>query len=154
MLRAFDFSGPMQGARDGLSVRLSASTPVPSNPVSLPPRSVPAPWWVLLLFWALVLLTVVLSLLPVEQLPREIQFWDKAQHALGFAGLAFLGVLAYARWPLRVKTSPPGVCSIRPCAAHQPRGVDGAFDACGVARRLGHGAADPQPVSLRPVAWG
>lgn len=92
----------MQGARDGLSVRLSASTPVPSNPVSLLPRSVPAPWWVLLLFWALVLLSVVLSLLPVEQLPREVQFWDKAQHALGFAGLAFLGVLAYARWPLRV----------------------------------------------------
>mgnify|MGYP006157421105 CR=1 FL=1 len=25
-----------------------------------------------------------------------------AQHALGFAGLTFLGVLAYARWPLRV----------------------------------------------------
>ncbi|MEO8120386.1 MAG: VanZ family protein [Rhodoferax sp.] len=46
-------------------------------------------------FWTLVLLTLWLSLVPVDQLPSELHFWDKAQHALGFAALAFLGLLAY-----------------------------------------------------------
>ncbi len=46
-------------------------------------------------FWALVLTTLWLSLVPSEQVPSAFHFWDKAQHALGFAGLAFLGLLAY-----------------------------------------------------------
>lgn len=54
------------------------------------------------MFWGLVLLTLVLSLMPVEQLPSEVHFWDKAQHALGFAGLAFVGLQVWARHPLRV----------------------------------------------------
>ena len=63
-------------------------------------RAAPAAWWVRGLFWALVLLTVVMSLIPVEQLPQEVHFWDKAQHALGFAALAFLGLQVGARRPL------------------------------------------------------
>lgn len=59
-----------------------------------------APWWVRLLFWALVCVTVVMSLLPVEQLPQAAHFWDKAQHALGFAALAFMGLQVGARRPL------------------------------------------------------
>lgn len=46
-------------------------------------------------FWALVLTTLWLSLVPSEQVPSAFHFWDKAQHALGFAGLAFLGLMAY-----------------------------------------------------------
>jgi VanZ family protein len=53
-------------------------------------------------FWACVLGTVFLSLLPVELLPQAFNWWDKAQHALGFAVLAVLGLLAYpkTRWRL------------------------------------------------------
>lgn len=46
-------------------------------------------------FWLLVALTAVMSLLPGEQVPQAFVFWDKAQHALGFAALAVLGLLAY-----------------------------------------------------------
>jgi len=42
-----------------------------------------------------VLLTLWLSLVPVDQVPSALHFWDKAQHALGYAGLAFLGLMAY-----------------------------------------------------------
>lgn len=52
-------------------------------------------------YWALVLATLWLSLIPVEQVPKSFHFWDKAQHALGFAGLAFLGLMAHiGRIPL------------------------------------------------------
>lgn len=47
------------------------------------------------LFWSLVLITLWLSLIPADQVPSAFHFWDKAQHALGFAGLAFFGLLAY-----------------------------------------------------------
>ena len=47
------------------------------------------------LFWTLVLTTVCLSLVPVHHIPSAFSFWDKAQHAVGFAGLAFLGLMAY-----------------------------------------------------------
>ena len=43
-----------------------------------------------------------MSLLPVEQLPQEVHFWDKAQHALGFSALGFLGLQVGARRPLRM----------------------------------------------------
>jgi VanZ family protein len=46
-------------------------------------------------FWILVLVTLWLSLVPAEQVPTAFQFWDKAQHALGFAALGFLGLMAY-----------------------------------------------------------
>ena len=46
-------------------------------------------------FWTLVLTTLWLSLVPVEQIPAALSFWDKAQHTLGFAGLGFLGLMAY-----------------------------------------------------------
>jgi VanZ family protein len=39
---------------------------------------------------------VALSLTPVDHLPPQVfDVWDKAQHAVGFAVLAVLGVLAY-----------------------------------------------------------
>ncbi len=46
-------------------------------------------------FWALVALTVLMSLVPGEQVPQPLVFWDKAQHTLGFAALTVLGLLAY-----------------------------------------------------------
>jgi VanZ family protein len=30
-----------------------------------------------------------------SQVPQGLHFWDKAQHAAGFAGLSFLGLMAY-----------------------------------------------------------
>lgn len=51
-------------------------------------------------FWLLVLVTLWLSLIPAEQVPKAFSFWDKAQHALGFAALAFSGLLAY---PARIR---------------------------------------------------
>jgi hypothetical protein len=55
-------------------------------------------------FWALLLVIVVLSLLPGDRLPSVFAWWDKAQHALGFAVLTGLGLFAYtrARWRLPV----------------------------------------------------
>ena len=46
-------------------------------------------------FWLLVLVTLWLSLVPADQVPSAFHFWDKAQHSLGFAGLGFLGLMAY-----------------------------------------------------------
>ena len=46
-------------------------------------------------FWILLLATLWLSLVPVDQLPSEFRFWDKAQHALGFSALAVTGLLGY-----------------------------------------------------------
>jgi len=53
-------------------------------------------------FWTLVLATLWLSLVPVDQIPSAFSFWDKAQHALGFAGLGFLGLMAYPHRLLRI----------------------------------------------------
>ncbi len=46
-------------------------------------------------FWLLTLSTLWLSLIPVDQVPAAFSFWDKAQHALGFAALAFTGLQSY-----------------------------------------------------------
>ena len=46
-------------------------------------------------FWLLVIVTLWLSLVPVAHIPSAFSFWDKAQHAVGFAALAFSGLLAY-----------------------------------------------------------
>ena len=48
-------------------------------------------------FWLLVLVTLWLSLVPADQVPSAFNFWDKAQHAFGFAVLAFSGLLAYPK---------------------------------------------------------
>jgi VanZ family protein len=48
-------------------------------------------------FWLLVLVTLCLSLIPVAHVPTAFSFWDKAQHAFGFAVLAFSGLLAYPK---------------------------------------------------------
>lgn len=48
-------------------------------------------------FWVLVLATLWLSLMPAERIPSTFHFWDKAQHALGFAALAYFGLMGYAR---------------------------------------------------------
>lgn len=56
--------------------------------------------WVRVLFWASVLGVYVMSLLPADRLPPLVfDWWDKAQHALGFAWLALWSRLAYPRWP-------------------------------------------------------
>lgn len=54
-------------------------------------------------FWALVLCVTVLSLMPTSYLPPQVfSLWDKAQHALAFTALSWLGALAYPgrAWPL------------------------------------------------------
>lgn len=48
-------------------------------------------------FWAGVLITILLSLVPVALLPQAFNWWDKAQHALGFAVITGLGLLAYPK---------------------------------------------------------
>jgi len=52
-----------------------------------------------LFFTGLALLTV-LSLMPSTAVPQAFQFWDKAQHSLGYAVLSITGMLAF---PQRVK---------------------------------------------------
>ena len=47
--------------------------------------------------WALVLATLWLSLMPVEHIPSVFNFWDKAQHALGFSALAYFGLMGHTR---------------------------------------------------------
>ena len=54
-------------------------------------------------FWILCGVVVMLSLLPVDQLPpATLDVWDKAQHALGFALLTTAGWLAYPRQRARL----------------------------------------------------
>jgi VanZ family protein len=51
-------------------------------------------------FWLYLLTLLVLSLVPTGQLPDGLaNIWDKAQHALGYAVLAALGMWAYPAWP-------------------------------------------------------
>lgn len=54
-----------------------------------------------MIFWCALATVVVLSLMPGALLPSAFNFWDKAQHALGFAGLTVLALLAYPSQPLR-----------------------------------------------------
>jgi VanZ family protein len=49
------------------------------------------------LFRLLIASVGILSVLPTEAVPPAFLFWDKAQHALGFALLTLLGLLAYGR---------------------------------------------------------
>ncbi len=51
-------------------------------------------------FWFCLAAVTVLSLMPTDFLPPPVfSLWDKAQHTLGFAGLAVLGLLAYPQRP-------------------------------------------------------
>ena len=60
-------------------------------------------WVSRMVFWICLLGVITLSLLPLEHLPTEAGVvWDKAQHALGFAALTALGLLAYPRHTGRV----------------------------------------------------
>ena len=54
--------------------------------------------WARALFWLATLAMVVLTLVPGQYLPDKgpFNFWDKAQHALAFAVITALGLLA---WP-------------------------------------------------------
>ena len=50
-------------------------------------------------FWALAATTLWMSLVPVDQIPSAFNFWDKAQHTLGFIALTGMGLLAYPSRP-------------------------------------------------------
>jgi len=65
--------------------------------VSTPARlSRPAAWLAQASFWLACTSVAVLSLLPAAYLKHGLfDWWDKAQHALAFAGLGLLGLLAY-----------------------------------------------------------
>lgn len=57
------------------------------------------------LFWLSCTLVLVLSLSPVEYLSASVfNWWDKAQHALGFSLLSGLGLMAYPILVWRVVT--------------------------------------------------
>ena len=47
------------------------------------------------MFWACFLAINILALSPAPYLPGIFNWWDKAQHAIAFAVLAVLAVLAY-----------------------------------------------------------
>jgi VanZ family protein len=55
------------------------------------------------LFWLALLALTVLSLMPTGLLPSQVfSLWDKAQHAIGFAVLALLGLAAYPHLKTRL----------------------------------------------------
>lgn len=56
------------------------------------------PTLVRLSFWLSMAALTIASLVPVDLLPPQaMNIWDKAQHALGFAWLAALGLAGYPR---------------------------------------------------------
>lgn len=58
-----------------------------------------APW----VFWGAVVAVLTLSLMPTSWLaPQVFNWWDKAQHALGFMTLGLLGWWAYPATTRRV----------------------------------------------------
>lgn len=58
------------------------------------------------LFFLSVAVLTVASIVPMNLLPpQSANIWDKAQHAFGFAWLAFLGLLSYPRRPTVVAVS-------------------------------------------------
>lgn len=59
-----------------------------------------------LVFWGLAGAVTVLSLAPVEHLPPQaLDWWDKAQHALGFALLAVAAWWAYPAQAWRTRAA-------------------------------------------------
>jgi VanZ family protein len=55
-----------------------------------------------LLFWIGCVIVAVLALLPKEQVPIILDFWDKAQHVAAFFVLGVLGLLVYFGRKVRV----------------------------------------------------
>jgi len=116
-----------------------------------------SPWPMQAVFWASVAVTGFLSLVPTELLPQVFNWWDKAQHALGFALLTALGFMAYpnARWRLPVGLLLFGAFVELAQAATGWRhgdGLDLLADALGIvavitARSLGRQAARRAPPS-------
>jgi VanZ family protein len=51
------------------------------------------------LFWLLVAITLVLTLMPADEMPNALNFWDKLQHSLCFTILTFVGLFAYMQKP-------------------------------------------------------
>lgn len=47
------------------------------------------------IFFTGLALVTILSLIPGTSVPQAVQFWDKAQHALGYVALAVPGCLAF-----------------------------------------------------------
>jgi VanZ family protein len=84
-----------------LKIRHMSAFPLSSHRLLLVSLHASAYWWLRGLFWMLVMFVVALSLLPVEQLPRDLNLWDKAQHALGFGALGLLGLHVGARRPVQ-----------------------------------------------------
>jgi len=54
------------------------------------------------LFWALVVVTLILTLMPAKDVPDALNFWDKLQHSLCFATLTFIGLFAYTQKPKHI----------------------------------------------------
>ena len=55
-------------------------------------------------FFAGLALVTILSLIPSTAVPQAFQFWDKAQHALGYVTLSITGCLAFPRHVMLVST--------------------------------------------------
>ena len=67
------------------------------DPIPEPARD-PLQRWGRWSFWLLTLVVIGLTLSPAAYLPKQaFSLWDKAEHALAFATLVLLGVLAYPR---------------------------------------------------------
>lgn len=63
-----------------------------------------------ILFWVLIVATLILTLMPAKEVPDVFIFWDKMQHSLCFAALAFVGLLAYKKaMPMCVSLSIYGI---------------------------------------------
>jgi VanZ family protein len=54
------------------------------------------------LFWVLATITLALTLMPAQEMPNALIFWDKLQHALCFATLTLVGLFAYRQQPKKV----------------------------------------------------
>ena len=51
-------------------------------------------------FWGFAFITLILTLMPHNAIPRSFHLWDKVQHALVFFVLMFTGGIAYSRFSL------------------------------------------------------
>lgn len=77
---------------------MPVAEPAASPNLFMRPPSTRAAWLFRMAFWPACVAVGVLSLMPVEHLPPQVfDIWDKAQHATGFAVLAFLGQRAHGR---------------------------------------------------------
>ncbi len=50
-------------------------------------------------FAAALIAATGVALMPADQMPSAVHFWDKAQHALAYLGLGLAGLWAFARKP-------------------------------------------------------